>query len=129
MPADKTKGTLAALAEVLARLPAEPLHMAIVHGGLEITLDVRPIEMAEAPPLPLRPGGPQLSPSERAILAAATRTPQSAKRLAARLNRPCNSYFRDQLRGLVRREPSLLLHTPDGYRLPAPGKEGTAYAT
>lgn len=64
---------------------------------------------ARAPP-------PGLSPLERRVLAAATHEPQTAKRLAGRLHRPCNSYFRNTLRSLCRRD--LLQLTPDGYRLP-----------
>ena len=57
-----------------------------------------------------------LGPLEKAILGTATQDPLSAKKLAAKLVRPCNSQFRDHLRGLVRK--GMLLHTPDGYRLP-----------
>ncbi len=58
-----------------------------------------------------------LTPLERQVLDVATAEPQTAKRLAGRLRRSCNSHFRDQLRALVRR--GLLTHTADGYRLPA----------
>lgn len=59
---------------------------------------------------------PGLSDLDRGILAAASQEPLPAKRLAAKMRRSCNPYFRDHLRGLVRR--GLLLQTPDGYRLP-----------
>lgn len=60
-----------------------------------------------------------LSPLERGVLEAAAAGPLPAKRLAAKMGRPCNSHFRDHLRSLVRR--GLLRQGPDGYSLPAGG--------
>jgi hypothetical protein len=74
------------------------------------------VTLAVPPELPA--ALPALAPLEKAILGAATRLPQTAKRLAAELGRSCNSHFRDALRSLGRRVPPLLVRTPDGYRMP-----------
>jgi hypothetical protein len=79
-------------------------------GILSVAVDLVPLSAASGASSPL------LTPPERSILSAAATTPMTAPRLARKLGRPCNSHFRSLLRGLVRR--GLLLHTPDGYRLP-----------
>lgn len=56
-----------------------------------------------------------LSPMEKLILYAATREPQCAKKLAAKLDRKPHGGFREALRSLTRK--GLLADGPDGYRL------------
>ena len=57
-----------------------------------------------------------LSPLERQILQTVTQQPIHAKKLAALLGRPLNSYFREALRRLQLREPPLVQHVLHGYR-------------
>jgi hypothetical protein len=96
---------LALLAELCER--GEPVHVQVSHGGIYACLTVKAIETHKAP---------DVSPLEQSILRVAGVHALPAKKLAGLLSKNCNSHFRDQLRGLVRR--GLLIHTADGYRLP-----------
>lgn len=69
-------------------------------------------------PLPEQtiPAGTLISGSEREIIRLLSRGDcLPAKIIAKRLGRRCNSYFRNQLSDLTRR--NLLHHTADGYRI------------
>jgi hypothetical protein len=98
-----------ALRAVAGDTPA-PVRVLIECHGVRLEFQAEPDDLA---------GGQsgELGPLERAILGVATRRPQTAKRLAGLLDRPCNSHFRGGLRDLVRK--GLLLHGPDGYSRPA----------
>jgi hypothetical protein len=101
---------IAALEAIEGRLCAD-VEITLRCGKDTITLVARPEELTRA-----RKSPPGVGPLEAALLRVATRAPQTAKRLAGKLRRPCNSHLRDQLRSLVRK--GLLLHGPDGYSLP-----------
>lgn len=89
-------------------LPVEP----DLTGGLPV---MRPDMSARQPDTDADNG---LTPLQRLIMSVATKQPQTAKRLASKTGRPCNSYFRGHLCALCRRTPPLLIRTADGYRLP-----------
>src|SRR5947209_221036 len=67
-----------------------------------------------------RAGAPEkLTPLARRVLAVCGAVPQTVKRIAARLGKAKpDTYLRETLRDLCRRNPPLLMQTPDGYRLP-----------
>lgn len=59
-----------------------------------------------------------LRPKAQRILAALTRFPQTAKKIAADCCVPLDTDFYNQLRGLLAAEPPAAVRTPSGYRLP-----------
>jgi hypothetical protein len=96
----------AILAETYGEQPGQIVVTVASDDGHAITytLPARPTDVASVEGLP---------PIARAILEASGPEPQNAKRLAGKAGYKLNSYFRDILRDLCRRE--LLRHTPDGY--------------
>lgn len=116
---------LSELVRLLCEMGAEPLHLTIRHAGMLATISVQPDIPATQPEQrsrmsmsePSANGHSGLTRLEESILRTATRKPTPAKQLARSLSRSCNSHFRDGLRALCRREPALLVRTPDGYRL------------
>lgn len=116
MPADRSpRAQMLALAQRLLDADAgpssEPVTVIVVRQGSRIEFVSQPGELDGTAAI-----AEGLSPLERSILSVATSQPQSAKKLATKLRRSTNSHFRDQLRNLCRR--GLLVHGPDGYRLP-----------
>lgn len=122
---------IAHLHELLAELarsglPATgPLTASAGDTTWQVNLTIAPTEESSETPAPASAptstlsasDGGTLSPVQRQILSVATNEPQTAPRLARAAGRSCNTHFRDALRELVRR--GLLVHLPEGYRLPA----------
>jgi len=112
MPADDRSTLIAVALRLVAPAATGPLSSLVITiqaPGVSVVVTAAADELRPRSLEHLR-----LSAAERSILAACAGASLTAKRIAARCRRRCNSYFRGILRSLVKRR--LLVRDGDGYR-------------